>query len=84
MTINTSGKYLKTLLLIGFLQACSTPYYGHSKEDWDKLSEEERVTIKKEYQFIIDSRNKQAHKDTIDARTQSIIDFAVEGPKYGK
>jgi PBP1b-binding outer membrane lipoprotein LpoB len=70
------------LLVILVFQGCSTPYYGHSKASWEDLSEEERTAIKKEYQFIIDSKKEQAHVDKIDARTQSVIDHGVEGPKY--
>lgn len=64
------------------IQGCSTLYYGHTKEDWDNLSEEEKIAIKEEYQFIVDSKKEKAHKDIIDARTQSIIERGVEGPKH--
>ena len=63
------------------LLGCSTPYYGYSKDDWNNLSEEERIAIKKEYQFIIEARERQKHEDVIDARTQSVIDLGVEGAK---
>ena len=80
--MNIMNNSIKILLVIIALQGCSTPYYGHSKIEWDNLSEVEKVAVKKEYQFIIDSKVTQKHKDIIDARTQSVIDFGVEGPKY--
>jgi len=70
------------LLVIVVFQGCSTPYYGYSKEGWESLSDEERIAKKEEYQVIIDSKKQQAHKDIIDARTQSVIDLGVKGPKY--
>ena len=80
--MNTLYKPINILFLILAIQGCSTPYYGYSKEDWNSLSEEERIAIKKEYQSIIDSNREQQHKDILDERTQSIIDRGVEGPKY--
>ena len=82
MEISEFKNILNVLLVVVVFQGCSTPNYGYSKEGWKSLSEEERVTIKEEYQAIIDSKKKQAHKDIIDARTQSIIDRGVAGPKY--
>ncbi len=76
------NKVVRCLFVIVVFQGCSTPYYGHSKEDWEKLSEEEHVAIKKEYQFIVDSRKEQTHKNTINAKTQSVIDLGIAGPKY--
>ena len=82
--MNNLNKPINILLLIISIQGCSTSYYRHSKEDWNNLSIEERIAIKEEYQIIIDSKRGQAHKDILDARTQSIIDRGVDGPKYGK
>lgn len=77
-------KSIKALLLVITLQGCSTPYYGYTKRDWNRLSAEEQDAVKAEYQEIVDFKRGQAHDDTLDARTQSIIDYAVDGPKYGK
>lgn len=80
----TLNKLIQTLLLIITIQGCSTPYYGHTKRDWERLSAEEQSAVKAEYQAIVDYKRNQAHDDTLDARTQSIVDYAVDGPKYGK
>lgn len=68
-----------SLLVVLFIQGCSALYYGHSKEDWDRLTDDEQAAIKLEYQTIIDSKRAQAHQDVINARTQSIIDLGVSG-----
>jgi len=82
MEMNSLYKSITILLITISLQGCSTPYYGHSKSEWDKLSEEEQIAMKKEYQLIIDSKKEQKHKNIIDERTQSIIDRGVEGRKH--
>jgi len=82
MKKNSLHNPINILLLIIALQGCSASYYGHVKEDWNKLSEDERMAIKKEYQVIVDSKKKQSHKGILEARTQSIIDRGVEGPRY--
>ncbi len=61
-----------------FLLACSTPYYGYTKEDWDNLTEQERINIKDEYRAILATKNNQAHADKIDTRKQSIINYGIE------
>ena len=50
-------------------------YYGHTKEEWNKLTKEEQIVIIKDYEVIINSRHAQTHKDKINSRTQSIVDF---------
>ena len=68
--------YLIALLIISIMiQGCSAPYFGHTKEEWDNLSEKEKTVVKKEYQAVLDTRDKQAHADKINARTESIIDY---------
>lgn len=78
-----AGVYSAIFIMI-LLQGCSTPYFGYSEKEWQKLSDEERAVKREEYQPIIDSRGERAHTDVIDARTQSVIDRGVNGPKYGK
>lgn len=72
--------FIRVIIFIALLQGCSTPYFGHTEEGWNRLSEEQRLAIKKEYELAIDYKNSQRHRDKIDARTQSIIDRGVEGP----
>jgi hypothetical protein len=57
--------------------SCSTPYYGYTKEKWNNLSEEKKISTKHVYQAITDIRNSQSHKDKINERTQSVIDYGV-------
>jgi len=59
-------------------------YFGHSKAEWDKLTDDEKATVKEEYQTVIDSKNEQAHADKIKERTQSVIDYGLGyGYDYG-
>lgn len=73
---------ITAILFLITTQACTTPYYGYSKDDWGKLSEDEQATVKGDYELIIDSRREQVHRDIIDARTQSVIDLGVNGPRH--
>lgn len=61
------------------IQSCAKPYYGYSEEQWNKLSSLERESIKSEYKTILDSKQSQDHDNIINARDQSIKDFAKEG-----
>lgn len=73
------------LVMLAFLlmvQGCSAPYYGYTKEQWDKLSAEQKAEARKEYQAILDARNQQAQDDKIDARTQSIIKLGTRKPDH--
>ncbi len=70
--------YFSALITIVLLNACSSLYYGHTRDEWEKLTDAEKAAIKKDYQPIIDSRAEQAHDDEIKARTQSIKDLAAE------
>jgi len=69
-------KILFVLLTIILTQACSSPYYDHTKEDWNKLTYEQRENIKNRYKTVIDSRKITEHDEIIKARTQSIIKLA--------
>jgi hypothetical protein len=52
-------------------------YYGHTKEDWEQFSDEEKVAAKKEYQRIVEIKREQDDSDALDARNQSVIDYGV-------
>jgi len=75
MKIQCFSLSITTVLFI--LQACTTQHYGHTKNEWDNFSKEEKMAIKLEYQEIIDSRNKQDHKNIIESRTEQVIDMGV-------
>ena len=73
---------ISTVFLLGiFLASCATPYFGHSKTEWDKMSTEEQNAIKAEYQQVIDSRSAQNHQDKIDTLTETIIDHGINPTK---
>ena len=69
-------KLLFTLFTIILTQACSAPFYDHTREDWNKLTYEQRKNIKNSYKTVIDSRKITEHDEIIKARTQSIIKLA--------
>ena len=66
------------------IQGCAAPYYGLTEEEWNSLNEEEQTAIKAEYQNIIALKENQERRKLHDARTQSIIDYGLKGPKYGQ
>jgi PBP1b-binding outer membrane lipoprotein LpoB len=78
LLVKKINRYLSATAIILLIQGCSVFYYGHTKEEWNNLTEKEKREIKSEYQSLIDSRNEQAHTDTIDARTQSVVDYGVK------
>jgi TRAP-type C4-dicarboxylate transport system substrate-binding protein len=59
------------------LMSCATPYYGYSKAEWQKLSEEEKKTIQTEYDAIIQFNYRQEHEDQFDDRKQLVIKRGV-------
>jgi hypothetical protein len=69
--------FLSILIIASGLQACSIFYFGHTKEKWGNLSEEEKLAAKLEYQQAIDARKDQEHLDKINSRTQSVIDYGA-------
>ncbi len=71
--------YSLAFIIVVLLQGCSTGYFGHTKAEWDKLTDVEKATVKEEYQTAINAKNGQAHTDKIKARTQSVIDYGVSG-----
>lgn len=74
--------FLPALVIIILLQGCSVVYYGHTKAEWDKLTDVEKATVKEEYQTVINVKNEQVHTDKIEARTQSVIDYGVQGGTF--
>jgi hypothetical protein len=59
------------------LNACSVFYFGHTKEEWNRLTEAEKSAVKVEYQQAINSREEEKHTDIINSRTQSVIDYGA-------
>ena len=64
---------IATLLIVG----CATPYYGYSKEEWQKLSDEEKKVAEKEYEEIIQFKYRQEHEDQFEHQKQKMINRGV-------
>jgi hypothetical protein len=70
------------MLATATLMGCFSPYYGYSQQGWNSLFEQEKLSIKKQYQQIVDSKLEQRHEERIDARTRSVIDRGVKGKEF--
>ena len=77
MNLKTSVYSLVTVVAMLTIQSCATPYYGNTKQEWDNLTEAEKLELKKDYQTVINPKNEQAHTDKINARRESIIDYGA-------
>ncbi|WP_455220375.1 hypothetical protein [Kaarinaea lacus] len=66
------------IIIILVLSACATPYYGYSKKEWERLSEEEKQAAQAEYKEIINYKLRRKHEDQFEARKQQIIQRGVE------
>ena len=67
-----------SLAVTAFLMvSCATPYYGYSKQEWQKLSEEEKQAVQTEYEEIIQFKYRQEHEDQFDDRKHQIINRGV-------
>lgn len=78
---NNRAKFILLGLCV-LLQACATPYYGHTEEEWALMSAHERQAAQEHYQDILELQREQARKDAHDLRTHSIIEKGVGGPLY--
>jgi len=70
------------VLSVFCLNGCSAPWYGYSKKDWSRFSADEQAEIKREYEYIFDAREQQKHKDKLEQRKRSIIDYGASYPRY--
>jgi len=73
---------LTFIILIVLLYGCSTLYYGHTKDQWNALSEQEKSQIKSEYKDVMASQKNQGHDDKIKARDQQVIDRGINPGRY--
>ena len=64
---------IAALLIAG----CATPYYGYSKEEWQKPSGEEKKMAQKEYEEIIQLKYRQEHEDQFEQQKQKVINRGV-------
>jgi len=70
--LNKLVKLYLTIVIILFV-GCATPYYGYTKTEWEKLSDEEKKVAQAEYDEIIHFKYRQEHEDQFDDRKQQII-----------
>jgi len=66
------------------IQGCAAPYYGLTGEEWNSLSEDEQAAVKAEYRDILALQEGQKRRKLHDARTQSIVDYGINGRKSGQ
>ena len=78
----TARSTIYTVLGLLCLNGCSNSWYGYSKQQWGQFSAEEQAEIKAEYGFVIDAREQQKHKDKLEQRKRSIIDYGASYPRY--
>ncbi|NNF96044.1 MAG: hypothetical protein HKM94_03845 [Halobacteria archaeon] len=52
--------------------ACANPYYGYSKEEWDKPSEQQQ-TVRKEYEEMLKKKKDWEHDQLRRERDEQII-----------
>lgn len=74
--------FLIMLLVLVFGQSCSASYFGHTEEEWNKLTEEEQMIIKNDYQTVLDAQRNQPHTDKIKERLQSVVDYGRTLKKF--
>lgn len=71
------------LVLLGLVSSgCANSHYGYTESQWNGLSSEEQVAVKKEYETAIEARRQQKHRDNLEARKQSVIDLGNEKRLY--
>lgn len=68
-------------LVCATIIGCSMFYYGYTKDEWNVLSEEEQLRVKEEYKRVMATKNEQEAKNTIDKRTDSILDYGIKKSK---
>jgi mRNA-degrading endonuclease RelE of RelBE toxin-antitoxin system len=55
------------------ISACANPYYGYTKKEWDKLSEQQRQTAKKEFAEMQKKKKDLEHDQLLRERDEQII-----------
>ena len=61
------------LLLSLVFTACASDHYGHSKEEWDKLSPEQQQAAKQDYEEILKKKKDWEHDQILRERDEQII-----------
>lgn len=70
--------HILLMLLSIFFIGCSMFYYGHTKEEWNALSEGEKRAAKEEYQRVMETKKEQEEETAIDARAESFEDYGIK------
>ena len=61
------------LMSVLTFSAYANPYYGYSKEEWDKLSEQQQQAVKKEYAEMLKKKKDLEHDQLLRERDEQII-----------
>ena len=73
------SRNFRNILLSGILfslvtlVACANSYYGYSKEEWDKLSEQQQQAAKQEYEEMLQKKKDLEHDQLLRERDEQII-----------
>ena len=61
------------LISVFIFSACADSHYGYSKEEWDKLSDQQQRMVKKEYEAILKKNKDLEHDQLLRERDEQII-----------
>ena len=76
-------KYIFIALLAIPLFACSTFYYGFSKEEWAQMSERDRALAKVAYYEVLAEQEKNKKGDPREEAYEDFKDRAIRPPGSG-
>ena len=71
--INRNRLQCGLLFSVFTISVCASPYYGYSKEEWDKLSEQQQQVVKKEYEDMLKKKKDLEHDQLLRDRDEQII-----------
>ena len=70
---------VRTVVVIAILTGCAAPHYGHTKEKWAALTDEQREAAKAKYAEILKVKEGMTHDDLIERSKQRVIERGVRG-----
>ena len=79
----TLSKVFFILMLAFTAGACSTFYYGYSKQEWAQMSERERALAKVAYYEILGAQQKNKQGDPQEKAYEDFKDRAIRTPGSG-
>lgn len=74
-----SGFALAFVLIAAHMLGGAAPYYGHTKEEWTALTDEQKSEVKGKYAQIHKTRAEMRHDEQIERSKQRIIERGVRG-----